>query len=36
MRMVDIIVKKCDGKELMIEEIKFFINGYIDGSIFDY
>ncbi|MBD8073816.1 pyrimidine-nucleoside phosphorylase [Bacillus thuringiensis] len=36
MRMVDIIAKKCDGKELTTEEIKFFINGYTDGSIPDY
>ncbi|CGG02768.1 pyrimidine-nucleoside phosphorylase [Bacillus sp. N447-1] len=36
MRMVDIIAKKRDGKELTIEEIKFFINGYTDGSIPDY
>lgn len=28
MRMVDIIAKKRDGKELTTEEIKFFINGY--------
>ena len=32
MRMVDIIAKR-DGKELTTEEIKFFINGYTDGSI---
>ncbi|EJR05189.1 pyrimidine-nucleoside phosphorylase [Bacillus cereus MSX-A1] len=36
MRMVDIIAKKRDGKELTTEEIKFFINGYTDGSILDY
>ncbi|MEB8774954.1 pyrimidine-nucleoside phosphorylase [Bacillus cereus] len=36
MRMVDIIEKKRDGKELTTEEIKFFINGYTDGSIPDY
>lgn len=35
-RMVDIIAKKRDGKELTTEEIKFFINGYTDGSIPDY
>ena len=34
MRMVDIA--KRDGKELTTEEIKFFINGYTDGSIPDY
>ncbi|WP_242265750.1 MULTISPECIES: pyrimidine-nucleoside phosphorylase [unclassified Bacillus cereus group] len=36
MRIVDIIAKKRDGKELTTEEIKFFINGYTDGSIPDY
>ncbi|PGN31463.1 pyrimidine-nucleoside phosphorylase [Bacillus thuringiensis] len=36
MRMVDILAKKRDGKELTTEEIKFFINGYTDGSIPDY
>ncbi|HFO0459627.1 TPA: pyrimidine-nucleoside phosphorylase [Bacillus paranthracis] len=36
MRMVDIIAKKRDGKELTTEEIEFFINGYTDGSIPDY
>ncbi|MGU3369134.1 pyrimidine-nucleoside phosphorylase [Bacillus mycoides] len=36
MRMVDIIAKKRDGKELATEEINFFINGYTDGSIPDY
>ncbi|PGP67757.1 pyrimidine-nucleoside phosphorylase [Bacillus cereus] len=36
MRMVDIIAKKRDGKELTTEEIKFFINGYTDGNIPDY
>ncbi|MFA2808254.1 pyrimidine-nucleoside phosphorylase [Bacillus mycoides] len=36
MRMVDIIAKKRDGKELTTEEINFFINGYTDGSIPDY
>ncbi|HFJ9466079.1 pyrimidine-nucleoside phosphorylase [Bacillus cereus] len=36
MRMVDIIAKKRDGKELTTEEIKLFINGYTDGSIPDY
>ncbi|MGA5676862.1 pyrimidine-nucleoside phosphorylase [Bacillus bombysepticus] len=36
MRMVDIIAKKRDGKELTTKEIKFFINGYTDGSIPDY
>ncbi|WP_313798423.1 pyrimidine-nucleoside phosphorylase [Cytobacillus sp.] len=36
MRMVDIIEKKRDGKELSAEEIQFFIQGYTDGSIPDY
>lgn len=36
MRMVDIIAKKRDGKELTTEEINFFINGYTNGSIPDY
>ncbi|MBJ9978822.1 pyrimidine-nucleoside phosphorylase [Bacillus sp. S70] len=36
MRMVDIIAKKREGKEITTEEIKFFINGYTDGSIPDY
>jgi pyrimidine-nucleoside phosphorylase len=34
--MVDIIGKKRDGKELTTEEIKFFINGYTEGTIPDY
>ncbi|MGR3764903.1 pyrimidine-nucleoside phosphorylase [Rossellomorea sp. NS-SX7] len=36
MRMVDLIEKKRDGKELTTEEIKFIIDGYTDGSIPDY
>ncbi len=36
MRMVDIIAKKRDGKELTTEEINFFIDGYTNGSIPDY
>ncbi|MGM0860595.1 MAG: pyrimidine-nucleoside phosphorylase [Bacillota bacterium] len=36
MRMVDIIIKKQNGKELISEEIQFFVNGYTDGSIPDY
>lgn len=36
MRMVDIIIKKQNGKELTTEEIQFFVNGYTDGSIPDY
>jgi pyrimidine-nucleoside phosphorylase len=36
MRMYDIIAKKRDGGALSREEIAFFINGYVDGSIPDY
>lgn len=36
MRMVDVIEKKRDGHELSEEEIRFFIRGYVDGSIPDY
>ncbi len=36
MRMYDIIAKKRDGKELDDNEIKFFINGYTDGTIPDF
>lgn len=36
MRMVDIIKKKRDGKELSGGEIKYFIDGVTDGSIPDY
>ncbi|RDI41270.1 pyrimidine-nucleoside phosphorylase [Falsibacillus pallidus] len=36
MRMVDLIEKKRDGKELSKEEIQFIIKGYTDGSIPDY
>ncbi|WP_210619846.1 pyrimidine-nucleoside phosphorylase [Mammaliicoccus lentus] len=36
MRMVDVIAKKRDGKELTKEEIEFFIRGYTDGEIPDY
>ncbi|MGR3742361.1 pyrimidine-nucleoside phosphorylase [Companilactobacillus sp. DQM5] len=36
MRMVDVIQKKRDKKELTKEEIEFFVNGYTDGSIPDY
>ncbi|MDM5299940.1 pyrimidine-nucleoside phosphorylase [Bacillus pumilus] len=36
MRMVDIIAKKRDGKELSSEEISFFVKEYTDGSIPDY
>jgi pyrimidine-nucleoside phosphorylase len=34
--MVDIIAKKRNGNILDEEEIKYFINGYVDGSIPDY
>ncbi len=34
--MVDIIVKKRDGKILTKEEISFFVKGYVNGSIPDY
>ncbi|URZ00421.1 pyrimidine-nucleoside phosphorylase [Clostridium felsineum] len=36
MRMVDIISKKRDGKELTTQEINFFIEGYTKGTIPDY
>jgi pyrimidine-nucleoside phosphorylase len=36
MRMVDLIEKKREGKELTTEEIKFIIDGYTEGSIPDY
>lgn len=36
MRMVDIIAKKRDGKELTKEEIDFFIKGYTAGDVPDY
>jgi pyrimidine-nucleoside phosphorylase len=36
MRMVDIISKKRDGKELTTEEINFFVDGYTKGIIPDY
>lgn len=36
MRMVDIIEKKRDGKELTTAEINFFIEGYTKGEIPDY
>ncbi|KAB7672877.1 pyrimidine-nucleoside phosphorylase [Bacillus sp. B1-b2] len=36
LRMVDLIEKKRDGKELTKEEISFIIDGYTDGSIPDY
>ena len=36
MRMYDIIHKKRNGGELSEREIKFFVDGYTDGSIPDY
>lgn len=36
MNMVDIITKKRDGGELSPEEIHFFIDNYVKGSILDY
>ncbi|WP_223068170.1 pyrimidine-nucleoside phosphorylase [Paenibacillus caui] len=36
MRMVDLIEKKRDGKELSTEEINFIIEGYTRGEIPDY
>ena len=36
MLMQDIIIKKKEGKELTREELSFFINGYVNGSIPDY
>ncbi|MBQ9987358.1 MAG: pyrimidine-nucleoside phosphorylase, partial [Erysipelotrichales bacterium] len=36
MRFVDIIAKKRDRLELTKEEIQFWINGIVDGSIPDY
>jgi len=36
MRMVDLIIKKRAGEVLTNEEIKFFIDGYVNDSIPDY
>ena len=36
MRMVDLIEKKRNGGVLSSDEIRFFVNGYVDGSIPDY
>lgn len=36
MRMVDLIEKKRDGRELETAEIQFIIKGFTDGSIPDY
>ena len=36
MRIIDIIEKKRDKKELTKEEIEYFVNGYTNGNIQDY
>jgi pyrimidine-nucleoside phosphorylase/thymidine phosphorylase len=36
MRMYDIILRKRNGEELTKDEIKYFINGYTEGTIPDY
>lgn len=36
MKMTDIILQKRNGNVLTKEELTFFVNGYIDGSIPDY
>ncbi len=36
MRIYDIIKKKRDGGELTEEEIRFFIDGFTNGEIYDY
>ncbi|ANF97941.1 MULTISPECIES: pyrimidine-nucleoside phosphorylase [Paenibacillus] len=36
MRMVDLIEKKRDGKELTTEEINFIVEGYTNGDVPDY
>ncbi len=36
MRMVDIIEKKVNREELSTEEIRFVVEGYVDGAIPDY
>lgn len=36
MRMIDIITKKRDNKELTKEEIDFFVQGYTNGEVPDY
>jgi thymidine phosphorylase len=33
MRIVDLILKKRDGKELSDEEIHYFIDSLVDGGI---
>ena len=36
MEALDIILKKRNGLELTKEELTFFINGYVNGSVKDY
>jgi len=36
MHIIDIILKKRNGGVLSHEEISYFVNGYVDGSIPDY
>ena len=36
MNMIEIITKKRDGGKLSAEEIKYFIEGYTEGTIPDY
>jgi len=36
MRMVDLIIKKREGQELSEKEIRFWIEGYVKGTIPDY
>lgn len=36
MRIVDLIIKKKEGKELTKEEIHFLIDGYVKGEVPDY
>ena len=36
MNILEIIAKKRDGKELTLEEIRYFIKGYVAGDIEDY
>ena len=36
MRICDIIQKKKEGRALSRDEIRFFVNGFTDGSIKDY
>jgi pyrimidine-nucleoside phosphorylase len=36
MRAVDIIIKKRDGLPLATEEIRFFVQGFTEGSVTDY